>query len=54
MITGFISPENIRLKKSTWYTPQSPSGKKRKYNSKNYIFHHSELSPAGQLLLEQI
>ena len=52
MIAGFISPEEIGLKKSTWFTPQSPSGQKRKYNSKNYIFHHTELSPAGQLLLQ--
>lgn len=50
MITGCISPEKIKSKEPTWYTPKNPKGGRRKYNSKNYIFHHTELTPAHQIL----
>ncbi len=50
MITGFISPEEIGSKNPTWYTPKNPKGGRRKYNSKNYIFHHTDLTPVRQIL----
>lgn len=45
LVPGFTTVQKVRKKKPTWYTPKDSQGKKRKYNSKNFIFHHSELMP---------
>jgi len=50
LILGFVSQAAVRKKKPTWYTPPSPEGKRRKYNSENLVFHHSELVSMEELL----
>jgi hypothetical protein len=50
IVPGFTTSKNVKEKESTWFTPEDPRGKKRKYNSKNYIFHHSELQSLKTLI----
>jgi hypothetical protein len=50
LLVGYIPTDEIQSKSPTWYSPADPSsGKRRKYNSKNFIFHHSELYPVTAL-----
>ena len=50
LIVGFANQSAIKGKKPTWHTPESPSGKRRKYNSENFIFHHSEITSIKELI----
>jgi len=50
LIIGFVNQSSIKEKKPCWYTPKSPSGKRRKYNSENFIFHHSEVTSIKELI----
>lgn len=50
LILGFVPQVTVKGKKPTWYTPPSPEGKRRKYNSENLVFHHSELVSIEELL----
>ena len=50
LIVGFVNQSSIKEKKPTWYTPKSPFGKRRKYNSENFIFHHSEVPSIKELI----
>ena len=50
LIIGFVNQSSIKEKKLTWYTPKSPSGKRRKYNSENFIFHYSEVTSIKELI----
>jgi hypothetical protein len=50
LIIGFVNQSYIKEKKPTWYTPISPFGKRRKYNSENFIFHHSEVTSIKELI----
>jgi hypothetical protein len=44
LIIGFVPQADVKKNPPTWYTPQNPfSGNRMKYNSENYIFHHSDL-----------
>jgi hypothetical protein len=50
LILGFVPQAIVKQKKPTWYTPPAPEGKRRKYNSENLVFHHSELVSIEELL----
>jgi len=50
LILGFVPQAKVKEKTPTWYTPRSPEGTRRKYNSENLIFHHSELVSIEELL----
>lgn len=50
LIVGFVSPQSFESKQPAWYAPEDPrTHKRRKYNSLNYIFHHSELKSVKDL-----
>ena len=50
LLVGYIPTAHIQRKTPTWYSPVNPAtGKRRKYNSENFIFHHSELYPVADL-----
>ena len=45
IIVGYVEQKYFEKMKPSWYSPKNPiSGKRRKYNSSNYIFHHSEIN----------
>lgn len=49
-IVGYIEQSTFQKMKPSWYSPKDPvSGKQRKYNSANYIFHHAELKTVVEL-----
>jgi len=50
LIIGFVNQSSIKEKKPCLYTPKSPTGKRRKYNSENFIFHHSEVTSIKELI----
>ena len=50
IIMGYLPQKNVYNKTPSWYSPPDPNtGKSRKYNSENFIFHHSELNPIRDL-----
>lgn len=54
LIVGYAATEQIYDKTPTWYSPANPStGRMRRYNSENYIFHHLELYPISKLTENQ-
>lgn len=54
LIPGYTSVQKVRKKTPTWFTPKDPKGNKRKYNSENFIFHHSELKSIHTLGLDTV
>ncbi|MBD3225710.1 MAG: hypothetical protein GF313_13360 [Caldithrix sp.] len=52
IVMGFASPGAVAEKEPTEYSPPHPvTGKQRRYNSPNYIFHHSELDSLKELII---
>lgn len=50
IIAGYVENCTFEKLKPSWYSPKDPNtGKRRKYNSPNYIFHHSEINPIKRL-----
>ena len=46
IIVGYVDQNVFEKMKSDWYSPKYPdTGKRRRYNSPNYIFHHLEINP---------
>ena len=46
IIIGYVERSRFNSMKPDWYSPPHPvTGKRRKYNSPNYIFHHSVIHP---------
>ncbi len=53
IVVGFTSRRRIFQQVPTWYSPIPPGKTRgRKYNSKNYIFHHSSLHSIKTLFQE--
>jgi hypothetical protein len=50
IIIGYVDRNVFNNLKPSWYSPRNPvTGKRRKYNSPNYIFHHSKISSLKKL-----
>ena len=50
IITGYVDKDIFDKMEPSWYSPRDPvTGKRRKYNSPNYIFHHSEIQSIKNL-----
>ena len=45
LIIGYVKQSDVKKNPPTWFTPKNPiTGNQMKYNSENYIFHHSDLT----------
>lgn len=50
IIVGYLRKSIFDKMKPSWYSPKDPTtGRCRKYNSPNYIFHHTNLYPIKEL-----
>ncbi len=50
LVVGYVEPKAFKSKEPTWYAPEDPrTHRRRKYNSLNYIFYHSELKSVKHL-----
>lgn len=50
LIVGYVDQNIFAKMKPDWFSPADPvTGKRRKYNSLNYIFHHSNIYPIAEL-----
>lgn len=50
IIIGYVDKNVFDTMKPGWYSPKDPiTGKRRKYNSPNFIFHHSEITSIEML-----
>lgn len=50
IIIGYVNRKRFKTMKPELYSPKDPgTGKKRMYNSPNFIFHHSEVIPIEKL-----
>lgn len=50
IIIGYVNKDKFDNMKPSWYSPRDPvTGKRRKYNSPNYIFHHSKIESIKKL-----
>lgn len=55
IIIGYVEQAAFSKKEPSWYSPPHPKTKKsRKYNSPNYIFHHSEIKPIKSCKRSQV
>ena len=51
LLIGYVDQGAFKDMKPDWYSPKHPeTGKRRKYNSLNYIFHHSAIKPIKDLI----
>jgi hypothetical protein len=49
-IIGYVENEIFTKMKPDWHSPRDPrSGRRRRYNSPNYIFHHSKIKSIKML-----
>ena len=50
IIIGYVDKNKFDTLKPSWYSPKDPiTGRQRRYNSPNYIFHHSEINSIKKL-----
>jgi len=50
LIVGYAEPLKFTNRQSTWFSPPHPiTGRSYKYNSPNFIFHHTELGKIREL-----
>jgi len=55
LVVGFVRSEEIKKKKPSLYSPPHPhTGRRRKYNSKNFIFHHTEIRSIKELSVRDV
>lgn len=51
LIIGYVSQKDVTKNEPTWFTPANPiNGATHKYNSLNYIFHHTDLTELKKIL----
>jgi hypothetical protein len=50
ILIGYVRQNEFKGRETSWYSPPHPlTGKRLKYNSPNYIFHHSEIHSIREL-----
>ena len=50
LIVGYVNQADALKRPPTWYTPKNPfTGNQLKYNSENYIYHHTDLRNLNEI-----